>query len=100
MILELRFSAEDGLPGGMTIDDTVEFCKLIDGKVDIIHVSNGLKWKAFRTHMMTSMYDDHGFNVLFSEKVKKAVTKSKVAVVVESTARKWAKRSSPRARLT
>ena len=81
MILELRFSAEDGLPGGMTIDDTVEFCKIIDGKVDIIHVSNGLKWIGNRTHMMTSMYDAHGFNVHFAEKVKKAVTKSKVAVI-------------------
>jgi 2,4-dienoyl-CoA reductase-like NADH-dependent reductase (Old Yellow Enzyme family)/thioredoxin reductase len=81
MILELRFSAEDGLPGGMTIDDTVEFCKLIDGKVDIIHVSNGLKWRGFRSHTFTSMYDKHGYNVPFAEKVKKAVTKSKVAVI-------------------
>ena len=52
MILELRFSAEDGLPGGMTIDDCVEFCKIIDGKVDIIHVSNGLKWLGYTTHML------------------------------------------------
>ena len=81
MILELRFSAEDNLPGGMTIDDTVEFCRIIDGKVDIIHISNGLKWIGNRTHMMTSMYDAHGYNVPFAEKVKKAVTKSKVAVV-------------------
>jgi 2,4-dienoyl-CoA reductase-like NADH-dependent reductase (Old Yellow Enzyme family) len=35
-ILELRISAEDGFPGGMTINDTVEFSKLADGKADII----------------------------------------------------------------
>jgi 2,4-dienoyl-CoA reductase-like NADH-dependent reductase (Old Yellow Enzyme family)/thioredoxin reductase len=81
MILELRFSAEDNLPGGMTIDDTVGFCKIIDGKVDIIHVSNGLKWMGKRGHTFTSMYDVHGYNVPFAEKVKKAVTQSKVAVV-------------------
>lgn len=38
-IIELRFSAEDGVPGGMTIDDTVEFCKEIDGMADIIMAS-------------------------------------------------------------
>ncbi len=81
MILELRFSAEDGLPGGMTIEDCVEFCKLVDGKVDIIHVSNGLKWLANRTHCFTSMYDAHGYNAPFAERVKKAVTQSKVAVI-------------------
>lgn len=81
MILELRFSAEDGLPGGMTINDCVEFCKIIDGKVDIIHVSNGLKWMGYRSHTFTSMYDAHGYNVSYAEKVKKAVIKSKVAVI-------------------
>ena len=68
MILELRFSAEDGLPGGMTIDDCVEFCKIIDGKVDIIHVSNGLKWLGYRTHTFTSMYDAHGYNASLRRK--------------------------------
>ncbi len=81
MILELRFSAEDGVAGGMTIDDTVEFCRLIDGKVDIIHVSNGLKWIGARTHQFTTMYDAHGFNAPFAERIKKAVTTSKVAVI-------------------
>ncbi|MCL5734709.1 MAG: FAD-dependent oxidoreductase [Actinobacteria bacterium] len=81
MILELRFSAEDGLPGGMTIDDCVEFCKIIDGKVDIIHVSNGLKWLGYRTHCFTSMYEAHGYNARFAEAIKKATTHSKVAVI-------------------
>ena len=81
MLIEVRMSAEDGLPGGMTIDDCVEFCRLIDGKADIIHVSNGLKRPGNRTHCFTSMYDAHGYNVPFAEKIKKAVTKAKVAVV-------------------
>ena len=81
MLIEMRMSAEDGLPGGMTIDDMAEFCKIIDGKVDIIHISNGLKWIGNRTHMMTSMYDAHGFNAPYAEKIKKVVTKSKVGVI-------------------
>jgi 2,4-dienoyl-CoA reductase-like NADH-dependent reductase (Old Yellow Enzyme family)/thioredoxin reductase len=81
MILEFRFSAEDGVPGGMTINDTVEFCKLIDGKVDIIHVSNGLKWKGNGTRTFSDFYDIHGVNVEHAAKIKAAVKKSKVAVI-------------------
>lgn len=81
MILELRMSAEDGVKGGMTIEDSLEFFKLIDGMVDIIHVSNGLKWAGERTHTFTSMFDAHGYNVQYAEQVKKAVTRSMVAVI-------------------
>ncbi|MDR1576450.1 MAG: NAD(P)/FAD-dependent oxidoreductase [Treponema sp.] len=81
MVLEFRFSAEDGVPGGMTISDTVEFCKIIDGKVDIIHVSNGLKWRGNGTQTFSDFFDIHGVNVAHAAKVKKAVTKSKVAVI-------------------
>jgi 2,4-dienoyl-CoA reductase-like NADH-dependent reductase (Old Yellow Enzyme family)/NADPH-dependent 2,4-dienoyl-CoA reductase/sulfur reductase-like enzyme len=81
MILEFRFSAEDGVPGGMTIDDTVEFCRLIDGKVDIIHVSNGLKWKGNGTQTFSDFFDIHGVNVEHAAKVKAAVKKSRVSVI-------------------
>ena len=81
MILEFRFSAEDGVDGGMTIDDTVEFCKLIDGMVDIIHVSNGLKWAGSKTHTFTSFLEDHGYNAPFAAKIKAAVKESKVSVI-------------------
>lgn len=81
MILELRFSAEDGVPGGMTIDDTVAFCKEIDGMADIIHISNGLKWAGNQTQTFSDFFDIHGVNVSFAEQVKAAVTKSKVAVI-------------------
>lgn len=80
MILELRISAEDG-DGDMTIEDTVEFCKEIDGMVDIIHVSNGLKWAGNRTQTFSDFFDIHGVNVEHAAKIKAAVKKSKVAVI-------------------
>ena len=80
-IIELRFSAEDGVEGGMTIDDTVEFCKEIDGLVDIIHVSNGLKWAGNQTKTFSSFLEPHGLNVEYAAKIKSAVKVSKVAVV-------------------
>ncbi len=80
-IVELRFSAEDGVPGGMTIDDTVAFCKEIDGMVDIIHVSNGLKWLGSRTKTFSSFLEPHGLNLAYAAKVKAAVKKSYVSVI-------------------
>ena len=80
-IIELRFSAEDGVPGGMTIDDTVEFCKEIDGMVDIIQVSNGLKWLGSRTKTFSSFLEPHGLNVEYAAKVKAAVKKSYVSTI-------------------
>jgi 2,4-dienoyl-CoA reductase-like NADH-dependent reductase (Old Yellow Enzyme family)/thioredoxin reductase len=81
MIIELRISAEDGIEGGLTIDDTVEFCKLIDGKVDIIHVSNGLKWAGNQTNTFSDFFNIHGVNVEYAAKIKNAVKKSLVAVI-------------------
>lgn len=81
MIIELRISAEDGVEGGLTIDETVEFCKLIDGKADIIHVSNGLKWAGNKTNTFSDFFNKHGVNVEHAEKIKKAVKKSLVAVI-------------------
>lgn len=81
MIIELRISAEDGVVGGLTIDDTVEFCKLIDGKADIIHVSNGLKWAGNQTNTFSDFFNKHGVNIEYAAKIKKAVKKSLVAVI-------------------
>ena len=80
-ILELRLSAEDGVPDGLTIDETAAFCGMIDGMADILHISNGLKYKGNRTHTFTDAYDDHGYNIPCAAKVKAAVQKSKVAVI-------------------
>ena len=81
MVLELRMSAEDNVPGGLTIGENLEFFKLIDGMVDIIHISNGLKWAGNRSHTFTGMFDAHGYNVPFAEKVKQVVKKSYVGVI-------------------
>lgn len=80
-IIELRFSAEDGVPNGMTIDDTVEFCKEIDGLVDIIQISNGLKWLGHQTKTFSSFLEPHGLNIEYAAKVKAAVTKSYVSSI-------------------
>lgn len=81
MILELRMSAEDHLPGGMTDEDVKEFARLIDGKIDVLHVSTGIKWIGNRTGTFSDMYDAHGLNLDHAHKIKSVLTKTKISVV-------------------
>ena len=83
MILEIRISAEDGdgREDAMTIQDTVEFCKCIDGIPDIIQISNGKKDSGNGTNTFSDFFDIHGVNVAFAAEVKKVVKKSYVAVI-------------------
>lgn len=73
-LIELRVSGEEGLDGGLTLDDTVEICKALQSRVDLIHVSAGNVTKpegATRTH--PTVYLPHGVNVPFAEKIKAQV---------------------------
>ena len=42
-LIEIRLSGQENLPGGITLEDTVGFCKLLEGTglVDLIHISAG-----------------------------------------------------------
>ncbi len=44
MLIEYRFSAQEYVPGGITLDETIEFLKLLEAEhtVDIFHVSGGM----------------------------------------------------------
>ncbi len=83
MILELRISAEDGVdePEAMTIEDTIGFCREIDGMADIIQVSTGIKDLGNRTNTFSDFFDPHGVNVTFAGQIKANVSKSLIAVV-------------------
>jgi 2,4-dienoyl-CoA reductase-like NADH-dependent reductase (Old Yellow Enzyme family)/thioredoxin reductase len=79
-LIEYRVSGEELVEGGLTIDDTVAFSKLIEKKVDIIHVSVGIYHLHVESRTFSSMYHPHGCNVHLAEAIKKAVS-TPVAVV-------------------
>lgn len=79
--IEFRMSGDEFLPGGYGLDDAIEFAKLIDGKVDLIHVSA----TSFRDvnsgcRMFPSAFLPHGVNVYLASEIKKVV-KTPVATV-------------------
>ena len=59
--IEVRFSAMENAPGGVTLESAIAFAKLIEDKVDILHVSAGGEPDFGVTH--PSMFKEHGCNV-------------------------------------
>ena len=69
--IEFRLSGCEYVDGGLTLDDMIEFAKLIDGKVDIIHVSScTFHNPETNTHMFPSAFHEKGINVPLAEAIK------------------------------
>jgi len=82
-IIEYRISADELVEGGMKVEEVIEFVKLIEDKIDILHVSAGMLANPFVIqYMIQPNYIPYKYNVHFAEKIKKAVGDSvKVATV-------------------
>ncbi|MBR5260798.1 MAG: FAD-dependent oxidoreductase, partial [Oscillospiraceae bacterium] len=69
--IEVRFSAMETAEGGIALDDAIAFAKLIEDKVDILHVSAGGEPDFGITH--PSMFTEPGCNVKYAAEIKKHV---------------------------
>ncbi|MHB8076402.1 oxidoreductase [Desulfosporosinus fructosivorans] len=72
-LIEIRVSGEDHMKDGIRIEETVQFCKMVEDIVDLIHVSSGHYFSPARTHEFSTMFDDHGLNMDNAAAIKKAV---------------------------
>lgn len=70
-IIDIRLSADEGLPGGITPEETGMFCKMMEGIADSVHLSTGLYVEPIVTHQFSSMYVPNGFNADKAAIVKK-----------------------------
>jgi 2,4-dienoyl-CoA reductase-like NADH-dependent reductase (Old Yellow Enzyme family)/NADPH-dependent 2,4-dienoyl-CoA reductase/sulfur reductase-like enzyme len=73
-IIEVRVSGDERIDHGMGIGEVAAFCKMIEGIVDIIHVSVGLYRDPILSGQFSSLFDSHGLNAGLSEVIKKAVS--------------------------
>lgn len=73
LLIEYRVSGAERVPGGLELSDCVEFCKLIQDKVDIIHVTSGMYHNHVESKAFSSIYHPHGCNLDLAEAIKKAV---------------------------
>lgn len=82
LIIEARISGDETLEGGITPEEAVEIARLLDGKVDIIHVSAATFHTTDTTsRMLPTVFTPHGCNVDIAAAIKEAVKQSCVAVV-------------------
>ncbi len=80
ILLEYRLSGDELAAGGFHIDEMVEFSRMIEDRVDLLHVSAGQYQDPVRTRTFPSIYEPHGCNRGLSRRIKDAV-KTPVAVV-------------------
>lgn len=70
--IEFRMSGSELFEGGYDLDYGIEIAKLLESRVDLLHVSAGTYQRGFVvTH--PSMFLEHGCNVYLAEEIKKHV---------------------------
>jgi 2,4-dienoyl-CoA reductase-like NADH-dependent reductase (Old Yellow Enzyme family)/thioredoxin reductase len=79
-LIEYRMSGSERIEGGMTLEDGIEFAKIIQDYVDLIHVTSGSYQDHVNTKAFSSMFDAHGCNLDLAEAIKKNVHVPVVAV--------------------
>ncbi len=75
-LIEIRLSGQENLPGGITLEDTVGFCKLLEGRgiVDLIHISAGHYYSPARSNEFSTIFRPHALNADYAAAVKKNVS--------------------------
>jgi 2,4-dienoyl-CoA reductase-like NADH-dependent reductase (Old Yellow Enzyme family)/thioredoxin reductase len=81
-LIDYRMSGSEEIEGGLTKEEAVEFAKMLDGKVDLIHVSAALDTEdAQAVHTHPTMFLPHGVNVHYAQAVKEAGVKTPVVTI-------------------
>lgn len=71
--IEFRLSGSEFFEGGYGLEEGIEIAKLIESRIDLLHVTAGSYQKGFgRTH--PSMFLPHGPNVYLAAEIKKHVS--------------------------
>jgi NADPH-dependent 2,4-dienoyl-CoA reductase/sulfur reductase-like enzyme len=75
LAIEYRLSGDELVAGAPAVEDTIEFARTIQDKIDLLHVSAG-NFYAPETapRMIQPLYLPHGVNVYLAEPFKQALT--------------------------
>lgn len=72
-----RISAEEMLPGWTTLDETIEYCKAIQDKIDLLSVTRGLiesDSDRLLPYLNAPPYFPRAINLPFAKKIKAAIS--------------------------
>jgi len=74
LALDYRVSADELTPDGMHVDETIEFLKIIQDKIDLVNVSLGLVTDLkYAPYHIQPTYLPHAYTLHYAEKIKKAL---------------------------
>ncbi|HTY62688.1 MAG TPA: FAD-dependent oxidoreductase [Acidobacteriota bacterium] len=74
LAIEYRISAIDMVPGSPDIEEVIEFAKVIQDKIDLLHISRGnLAINKLTPFILPPTYMDHGINIEYAARFKKAL---------------------------
>lgn len=79
-LIEYRVSGDERVEGGLHLEETTQFCKLIQDRVDLIHVTSGMYHNHVESKAFSSMFDPHGCNIDLAAAIKANVEVPVVAV--------------------
>ncbi|MBP1042253.1 FAD-dependent oxidoreductase [Vagococcus sp. BWB3-3] len=68
-LLEYRISGDEYLKGGLKIDEAVEFARMIESEIDLLHVSAGSYYDT-KQYTFPSIFLPHGCNVPLAAAMK------------------------------
>jgi 2,4-dienoyl-CoA reductase-like NADH-dependent reductase (Old Yellow Enzyme family)/thioredoxin reductase len=71
--IEYRVSGSERTEGGLDIAQVLEFCRLIQNEVDMLHVTGGLYSDPEQTGVCSSAFQSHGCDLGLASAVKQAV---------------------------
>ena len=72
LAIEYRISADELTPGGLTLEEQLEFAKLIQDRIDLLHISAGNAFTPDVSQLMIQpAYVPRGINIHFAERFKK-----------------------------
>ena len=75
LAIEFRISASELVPGGLQEDEAIEFVKMIQDKIDLLHVSSGiLNNPETAQHLILPTYLPHCHNLKYAERFKKELS--------------------------
>ncbi len=72
-LIEIRVSGDEHLKGGLNLDDAINYCKLCEPYIDMIHVSCGHYLSSSRSLEFTTAYARHGENIDNAAAIKRNV---------------------------
>lgn len=79
-VIEYRMSGDEHLDSGLEADEAVEFGRMLEQYVDILHISSG-SYYASRQYTFPTIFTPHGCNLHLAEAFKKGGIKAKIVSV-------------------